>query len=575
MNPNMSRIIGIDLGTSTSEVAYLLDGRPALIPNLEGATVTPSAVYVGPSGEIKVGAAARSYALIEPENTVLEVKRLMGSGDALRLGDRVMRPEEVSACILRYLKAAAEQFLGESVTEAVITVPAYFSNEQRVATKEAGELAGFKVERIINEPTAAALAYGLDHMTEQQHVLVYDFGGGTLDVTVLEMFEGVLEVKASCGNNRLGGKDFDEALIQSITAAFHKEHGISLAEDRKAMARLKDAVEAVKIELSQTEDAMLNLPFLTVKDGQPLGIHRKITRAQFERLIEAMVRSTLNQIDAALTDAALTPADIDTILLVGGSTKIPLVKRLLSEKFEKEPLHAINPDEAVALGAAIQAGIKEGALSGADDIIIIDVCPYTLGIECVKELPGLQIPVPGMFDTLIKRNTTVPVTTERTYQTAGDGQTEAHIHVYQGEREFARDNNLIGDFIIEEIPAAPAGDEKIAVEFSYDINGILEVGAVVVNTGKTARIRIDTRELNLKAEIDVETEWKTSKKARKFKALIKKAEKTLADPAIDSEVKEALETILYELKYALAKDDPAFIERYDRELTEFLYELED
>jgi molecular chaperone DnaK len=575
MNQLMSRIIGIDLGTSTSEVAYLKEGQPVLIPNLEGDRVTPSAVYVGADGKVKVGAAARSYAVIEPENTVLEVKRLMGSQNTIRLGDCAMQPREVSACILRYLKAAAEQYLGESVTEAVITVPAYFSNEQRVATKEAGELAGFKVERIINEPTAAALAYGLDHMTDKKHVLVYDLGGGTLDVTVLEMFDGVLEVKASCGNNYLGGKDFDEALIKKLTDKFHEEQGVALTEDRKAMARLKEAAEKIKIDLSHNNQALLDLPFITVKDGQPLGIRQKITRVQFEALIGPMVRSTLEQIDTALADAALTPTGIDTILLVGGSTKIPLVKEVLKEKFGKEPLHEVNPDEAVALGAAIQAGIKEGTLSGANDPVIIDVCPYTLGIECVKDLPGLGIPMPGMFDTLIKRNTSIPVTTRRTYQTFGDKQTEAHINVYQGEKPIAKENNLIGEFVAEGIPAAPAGEEKIDIDFSYDINGIIDVGATVVNTGQEARIRIDTRELDLGAEIDVETEWKKSKQAHKEKAIIKKAEKTLLDPKLDPDVKEELTEILYELKYALAKNDQAFIERYDRELTEFLYNLED
>jgi molecular chaperone DnaK len=389
------------------------------------------------------------------------------------------------------------------------------------------------------------------------------------------MYEGVLDVKASCGNNHLGGKDFDEALIQKLAAQFQKEHGVSVTEDRKAMARLKEAAEKLKIELSGADRAQVDLPFLTVRDGQPLGLHSEITRGQFEALIEKMVRSTLEQIDTALADAALTTANINTILLVGGSTKIPLVKQILSEKFSREPLHEVNPDEAVALGAAIQAGIKEGALSSANDLIIIDVCPYTLGLECVKELPGLGVPMPGMFDTLIQRNTTVPVTTRRTYQTFSDDQTAARIQVYQGDRPVAHENTPIGSFEIEGIPPAPAGQEQIDVDFSYDINGILEVGAVVTSTGNNARIKIDTRELNLEAELDVETEWKKSKHARKEKALIKKAEKILADPAVDADTKEELAEILYELKYALAKNNAAFIDRYDRELTEFLYDLED
>jgi molecular chaperone DnaK len=568
----MSKVIGIDLGTSTSEVAYLKNGKPFLIPNLDGQKVTPSVVYINESGEIKVGEAACSYAVIEPENTVIEVKRLMGSQKILKPGKKSLRPHEVSAYILQYLKQSAESFLGEKVEEAVITVPAYFTNEQRVDTKKAGELAGFRVERIINEPTAAALAYGLEHMQDQKYILVYDLGGGTLDVTVLEMYEGVLDVKASCGNNCLGGKDFDEAMMDKLATEFAKQHGIKLQNDRKAMARLKEAVEKAKIELSSNDGALVDLPFMAAKEGKPLGIHRQISRNEFEKLTGEMILSTLKQVDSALADAGLKPAEIETVLLVGGSTKIPLVKRILQEKFGREPRHEVDPDEAVALGAAIQAGIKEGEFAGEDGIIITDVCPYTMGIECAMEMVGIKLP--GLFDILIERNTTIPVSVRRRYQTFQDNQEEALINVYQGERMIATENNLIGSFVIGGITKAAAGDEKLDVEFSYDINGILDVKAVVVNTGKDASIRIDTRETCMKEEVDVEQGWKSSKSAKKVKSLIKKAEKMMADPAVDSNLKEEIGNVLYELKYALTKNDELFIERFDAELTELLYGAE-
>jgi len=569
----MSKIIGIDLGTSTSEVACLQDGKPILIPNLHGGRITPSIVYINAEGEIKVGEDASSYAVLEPENTVIEVKRLMGAGETLRIGGKTMRPQEVSACILTYLKQSAEIFLGEPVAEAVITVPAYFTNEQRVATKEAGELAGFRVERIINEPTAAALAYGLEHMRDQKHVLVYDLGGGTLDVTILEMFEGVLDVKASCGNNQLGGKEFDEAIIAALTSEFQNEHGLSLRENRKAMARLKEAAEKAKIELSSARTALIDLPFLAAReDGKPVGMHREITRKELERLIGAMVRSTMTQVDTVLADAGLKPDDIGTILLVGGSTRIPLVKKVLSEKMGQEPLPEVNPDEAVALGAAIQAGIKSGELAGENDIIITDVCPYSLGIECAMNLGDFSMP--GFLDVLIVRNTTIPVSAKKRYQTYSDDQEEAHIHVYQGERLIAAENNCIGDFLIGGIPVAAAGEEKLDVEFSYDINGILEVNATVVKTGADARITIDTSGIKPEAEIDPET-WRETKYAKRIKPLIRKTEKKIGSLKEDSDFRAELEYLLYELKYAMVKAYEAHVRKFEDILTDRLYGAED
>jgi len=565
----VSKVVGIDLGTSTSEIAYLKDGKPFIIPNLKGNKITPSIVYISDDGEVKVGEDALSYTVLEPENTVIEVKRLMGTQNSLKLGKKYLKPQEVSCYILKYLKLCAESYLGEALEEAVITVPAYFTNEQRIATKEAGELAGFKVERIINEPTAAALAYGLEHMKDQKYVLVYDFGGGTLDVTVLEMFDGVLDVKASCGNNKLGGKDFDETLINKLTSEFEKINGINLEKDRKAMARLKEATEKVKIELSSKEHTLVDLPFLASKDGKPYGIYRSIARSEFEDLIGDMVRSTITQIDSALADAKLTPQEIDTILLIGGSTRIPLVKNTLKDKFTREPKHEINPDEAVALGAAIQAGIMMGQFSEANDIILTDVCPYTLGIECVKEVLGINMP--GMLDVLIKRNTTIPASVNQIYRTFVDNQQKARINVYQGESVIAYENNLIGNFMIEDIPAANAGEEKIDVEFSYDINGIVEVKAKLPSTGNNTSIRIDTREIKINEEINVEEGWKKSGRAKKLKSLIRKAEKILARKSIQHGFGEELETLLYELKYALTKNDDVFINRYEDELTDLLY----
>lgn len=568
----MSRIVGIDLGTSTSEVAVIKDGKPFLIPNTEGCTITPSIVYMDAEGGIKVGHKAVSYAVLEPENTAIEVKRQMGSHNAVKLGQKYLKPQEISAYILKYLKQCAEQYLGESVEEAVITVPAYFTNEQRVATREAGELAGFKVERIINEPTAAALAYGLNHMEDKKFVLVYDLGGGTLDVTVLEMFEGILDVKASSGNNSLGGKDFDEALMNRLSEDFKKDYGIDLRRDRKALARLKEAAVKTKIDLSSRDSAIIDLPFLSSKDGKPSGIHRTVTRKGFEKLIGGMVASTTSAIDKALSDAGLTPSDIDTVLLVGGSTRIPLVKKVLRDKFGREPLYEIDPDEAVALGAAVQAAIKSGELSGENDIIIADVCPYTLGIECVKEI--FDIKMPGLFDALIKRNTTIPVSVKKMYETYADDQKEAEICVYQGEKELAAENNLIGSFTIGGIPPAAAGEEKLEVEFSYDINGILGVKAIIASTGENAGISIDTGEIRVE-EIDVETEWKKSIYAKRVRTIIKKAEKIVNSQTVGPDIKEMYEDVLYELKYALAKNDEVFVRRYEDELTDLMYGTEE
>ena len=569
----MSKIIGIDLGTSTSEAAYLKDGKPVIIPNNLGKRITPSVVYIDNQGVIKVGEAAQSYTILEPENTAIEVKRLMGSGQTVNLAGSNFTPQQVSSYILKYLKKCAEDFLGEAIQEAVITVPAYFTNEQRVATKEAGELAGFKVERIINEPTAAALTYGLEHLEDQKHVLVYDLGGGTLDVTVLEMFEGVLDVKSSSGNNKLGGKDFDESLINYLLKAFEDETKINISNDRKAMARLKEAAAKAKIELSKDDIAVLSLPFIATLGNKPLGMHYEITRHKFEELIGDMVKSTLNSIDIALKDAELTENDIDTILLIGGSTRIPLVQKIIKDKFGKEPMHEVNPDEAVAMGAAIQAGIKSGELAGEKDILITDVCPYTLGTEVLSYFDG--IPLSGVFDPLIKRNTTIPVSVKEKYLTVVDNQKAFNIKVFQGDDIRTKNNNFLGSFMLEDLPPALAGDEKFEVEFSYDINGILKVDAILLSTGEKGSITVDTTALTPIEEIDVEEGWKKSRFARKVKALIKNTEKKLNNPYITEISKKIMEEMLYDLKLALTKNDKTMVKKYENDLTELLYSIEE
>lgn len=565
----MSNIIGIDFGTSTSEVAVLKEGKTILIPNKNGKTITPSVVYINDNDEVKIGEDAVSYAVLEPENTAIEIKRLIGSGKSVQLGRKNLKPEEIAAYIIKYLKQCAEKYLGETIEEAVITVPAYFTNKQRVETKQAGEIAGLKVERIINEPTSAALAYGIENIKDEKHLLVYDLGGGTFDVTVLELFEGVLDVKASNGNTKLGGKDFDEALINKLANEFEKEHKINIRKDLKAMARLKETAEKTKIKLSSEKKAEINIPFLAMRDNNPVGISTTITRKKFESIIKDMVNSTLAQVDLALADSNLKTEDIDKILLVGGSTKIPFIREVLRDKFGKEPVHEINPDEAVAMGAAVQAGIKAGELTGENDIVITDVCPYTLGIECVKRIN--EIPLPGIFDEIIPRNKTIPVSVVKNYKTFTDNQKEVHVRVYQGDNIIAEKNNFLGEFILGSIPPKKAGEEALDIEFLYDINGILNVKAMVRSTGKDAQITIDTREVKMDKEPDVEKEWKKSKRAKKLRPIIRKAEKMLSDSKIGDELKEEIDILLYELKYALAKDDNTFISRYEEELTDILY----
>lgn len=569
----MNKIVGIDFGTSTSESALLVEGKPVVIPNLFGEKITPSAVGVAEDGSLLVGRDARDQFLLRPEETVLEIKRMMGSAEKVSLGNKKYAPQEVAAKIMQYLKECAEKYLGNAVDRAVITVPAYFTDEQRRATVEAGKLAGFKVERIINEPTAAALAYGIEHMEENQHVLVYDLGGGTLDVTVLEMFQGVLEVKASSGNNRLGGKDFDQRLIDYSLDNFRKVQGQDLTADKRAQARIKEAVELCKVALSSAEEYALVLPFIAEKAGEPVALEQLVTREIFEGLIEDLVGSTKGPIDIALQDAGLAKKDIDIILAVGGSTRIPLVQRFLEKELGQKPQTPLDPELAIVMGAAIQGGIINREFSEAEDILITDVCPYTLGIKSMRFLEG--IPIMDIYSVIIPRNTTIPVTREQTYRTVSDNQEEVEIKVYQGDNPKASLNNLLGKFILDGVPPAPAFQEQIKVRFTYDINGILQVGSTVVSTGNQAGITIETTGVEMEEEPDL-TNWAKAPGARKYRGLLKRAEKLLALEIDPSFIHRELDATVKAFKKALIQQHGAKkLAVLEDELTDLLYELED
>ncbi|MCI8610716.1 MAG: molecular chaperone DnaK [Clostridiales bacterium] len=524
----MAKIIGIDLGTTNSCVAVFEGGEPSVIPNPEGARTTPSVVAFSKTGERMVGQVAKRQGITNPDRTVMSIKRDMGTNKKVTIDDKSYTPQEISAMILQKLKADAEAYLGQPVSQAVITVPAYFSDAQRQATKDAGKIAGLEVLRIINEPTAAALAYGADQDKDQK-VMIYDLGGGTFDVSVLEISDdGVFEVLATAGNNKLGGDDFDQRIIDWIADTFKQENGIDLREDKMALQRLKEAAEKAKIELSGVASSNINLPFITADATGPKHFDATLTRAKFNELTADLVQKTIEPTKQALSDAGLTASQIDKVLLVGGSTRIPAVQEAIKNYTGKEPFKGINPDECVAIGAAIQGGVLGGDVK---DLLLLDVTPLSLGIETLG----------GVFNRIIDRNTTIPVKKSQVYSTAADGQTSVEIHVLQGEREMAAGNTTLGRFSLDGIAPAPRGVPQIEVTFDIDANGIVNVSAKDKGTGKEQHITITSSTNMSQDEID-----KAVKDAEKFAEEDKKQKETI-------EIKNRAESLVFQCEKTLGE----------------------
>ena len=569
----MSKIIGIDLGTTNSCVAVMEDGEPVVIPNAEGARTTPSVVAFAKNGERLVGQVAKRQAVMNPNRTISSIKREMGSDYKVTIDGKGYTPQEISAMILQKLKADAEAYLGDKVTEAVITVPAYFTDAQRQATKDAGRIAGLDVKRIINEPTAASLAYGLDK--EDTHtILVYDLGGGTFDVSLLEIGDGVFQVLATAGNNRLGGDDFDKRIIDYMVSEFRREHNIDLSQDTTAMQRLKDEAEKAKIELSGVTSTQINLPFITMQGGTPLHLEMTLTRAKFNELTADLVEKTVGPVNQALSDAGISASKIDKVILVGGSTRIPAVQEAVQRITGKEPFRGINPDECVAVGAAIQGGVIGGDVK---DVVLIDVTPLSLGIETMG----------GVFTRLIDRNTAIPTEKSQIFSTAADGQTSVEVHVLQGEREMAAYNKTLGRFQLTGIAPAPRGVPQIEVKFDIDRNGIVHVSAKDLGTGKEQSITITSSgnlsEDDIKRAVKEAEQFAEDDKKKKEEAeTINKAdntlyqtEKTLKDMGdkISAEDKSRIETEMNNLKQARGNNNVDEIKAAEEKLTQVSYEV--
>src|SRR5688572_4868143 len=587
----MSKIIGIDLGTTNSVVAVMEGGEPVVITNPEGSRITPSVVGFTKSGERLVGQVAKRQAVTNPENTVFSIKRFMGrkydevteemkmvpysvisdpkNRDVrVKAGNEEYAPPQISAMVLQKLKQAAEEYLGQPVTNAVITVPAYFNDAQRQATKEAGTIAGLEVKRIVNEPTAAALAYGLDKKKDET-IAVYDFGGGTFDISILEVGEGVVEVKATNGDTHLGGDNLDQRVIEWIISEFKRDEGIDLGKDRMALQRLREAAEKAKMELSSVMETDINLPFITADQTGPKHLQLRLTRAKFEQLVEDMLQKTVGPTKQALSDAGVDASKIDEVVLVGGSTRIPRVQAIVKELFGKEPHKGVNPDEVVAIGAAIQAGVLAGEVK---DLLLLDVTPLSLGIETLG----------GVMTTLIPRNTTIPTRKSETFSTAADNQTSVEVHVLQGERPMARDNRTLGKFHLAGIPPAPRGVPQIEVTFDIDANGMVNVSAKDLGTGKEQKITITASSGLSKDEVermmkDAESHAEEDRKRReeievrnRADQAVYAAEKMLQDMGdkIAASDKAAVDSAIGELKTAVGSNDTAAMNRAMEQLTQ-------
>ena len=570
----MGKIIGIDLGTTNSCVAVMEGGEPVVIPNSEGARTTPSVVAFSKDGERLVGQIAKRQAVTNPDHTIISIKRKMGTSDNINIDGDKFSPQEISAMILQKLKADAEAYLGTEVTQAVITVPAYFNDSQRQATKDAGKIAGLDVQRIINEPTAAALAFGMDKEGTDQKIMIYDLGGGTFDVSILEIGDGVFEVLSTNGNTHLGGDDFDQKIIDWMVDGFKKDQGIDLSSDKMAMQRLKEAAEKAKIELSQMQQTQINLPFITADGSGPKHLDMTLTRAKFEELIHDLVEETRKPVENALKDAKLTPDDIGKVLLVGGSTRVPCVQEMVKKITGKEPDKGINPDECVAIGAAIQGGVLSGDVK---DIVLLDVTPLSLGIETYG----------GVFTKLIDRNTTIPTKKAQVFSTAADGQTSVEVHVLQGEREMAADNKTLGRFQLSGIAPAPRGVPQIEVTFDIDANGIVHVSAKDMATGNKQQVSI-TASTNLsdeeieKAVKDAEAHSAEDKKKKEeievrnnAESLVYNCQTTLdkLGDKISSEEKSKVKTEIDKVNEALKGKDVDEIKKATESLTQVFYAI--